>query len=173
MALTLFLGGARSGKSTLAVRRARSFSGPVTFLATGEAGDAEMAERIARHRSERDPGWTTIEEPLELADALEAAPADSLLIIDCLTFWVANLLGDGHDDEAIDRLSREAGTLAAARDAPTIAISNEVGMGVVPASPAGRRYRDVLGRTNAIWAELAAESALVVAGRLLPLGAPV
>jgi adenosylcobinamide kinase/adenosylcobinamide-phosphate guanylyltransferase len=171
MALTLFLGGARSGKSALAVRCARAFSGPVAFLATGEPGDEEMEKRIARHRSERDSGWATIEEPLELADALSAAPADSLLIVDCLTFWVANLLGRGHDDEAIDRLSGEAGALAAARKAPTIAISNEVGMGVVPASPTGRRYRDVLGRTNAIWAELADEAALVVAGRLLPLGA--
>jgi adenosylcobinamide kinase/adenosylcobinamide-phosphate guanylyltransferase len=168
MTLTLLLGGARSGKSTLAVRRAAAAGRPVVFVATGEAGDAEMAERIARHRAERDPGWTTVEAPRDLAGALAGAPAKACVIVDCLTLWVANRLEEG--EAAVVRLAVEAAELARARSAPTIAVSNEVGMGVVPATPTGRLYRDVLGRVNAVWAEAATEAALVVAGRPLWLG---
>jgi adenosylcobinamide kinase / adenosylcobinamide-phosphate guanylyltransferase len=167
MTLTLLLGGARAGKSALAVRRARAFGGPVVFVATAEAGDAEMAERIARHRAERDPDWTTVEAPLDLAGALTAAPAAACVIVDCLTLWVANLLERG--DAEIVRLAEEAAALAAQRG-PTIAVSNEVGLGVVPGSALGRRYRDLLGRVNAVWADAASEAALVVAGRPLWLG---
>jgi adenosylcobinamide kinase/adenosylcobinamide-phosphate guanylyltransferase len=165
MTLTLLLGGARSGKSTLALRRAAASGRPVVFVATAEPGDAEMAERIARHRDERDPEWTTVEAPLDLADALAAAPAEACLIVDCLTLWVANRLEEGEAE--IVRLATEAAALAAQRAGPTIAVSNEVGMGVVPASPLGRTYRDVLGRVNAVWADHAAAAALVVAGRPL------
>ena len=165
MTLTLLLGGARAGKSALAVRRARAFGGPVVFVATAEAGDAEMAERIARHREERDSAWATVEAPRDLAGALERAPADACVIVDCLTLWVANRLDEGEAE--IVRLAGEAAALAAARPGPTIAVSNEVGMGVVPATPSGRLYRDVLGRVNAVWAEAASEAALVVAGRPL------
>ena len=171
MALTLLIGGARSGKSALAVRRARAHGGSVAFVATGQAGDREMADRIARHRAEREPGWATLEEPLELAGILAGAPPDAFVIVDCLSLWIANLLARGHDDAAIERLSGEAAALAAERSAPTIAVSNEVGMGVVPASESGRRYRDLLGRANATWAELADEALLVVAGRTLALDA--
>lgn len=170
MALTVLLGGARSGKSALAVRRAGSLGMPVVFVATGEALDDEMAERIARHRAERDADWATVEAPVDLAGALRDAPAEACLIVDCLSLWVANLLqrGDGEDD--VVRLAIESTELAAGRDAPTIAVSNEVGMGVVPPYELGRRYRDVLGRVNAIWAGRAAEAVLVFAGRTLPLG---
>jgi adenosylcobinamide kinase/adenosylcobinamide-phosphate guanylyltransferase len=165
MTLTLLLGGARAGKSALAQRQARAHGGPVVFIATAEAHDAEMAERIARHRTERDPEWSTVEEPADLAGALAAAPAPACVIVDCLTLWVANLLE--RDDTAIVRLAAEAAELAAARAGPTIAVSNEVGMGVVPASAVGRRYRDLLGTVNAIWAQRAKAAALVVAGRPL------
>ncbi|MEX1141569.1 MAG: bifunctional adenosylcobinamide kinase/adenosylcobinamide-phosphate guanylyltransferase [Thermoleophilaceae bacterium] len=171
MALTLLLGGARSGKSALALRRARGLGRPVTFIATGEARDAEMADRIARHRAERDACWSTVEAPVEIAAALTAAPADACVVVDCLSLWVANLLERGRDEEAIAALAAAAAAIAADRDGPTIAVGNEVGMGVVPASELGRRYRDVLGRVNAIWADRAAEAALVVAGRPLALGA--
>jgi adenosylcobinamide kinase / adenosylcobinamide-phosphate guanylyltransferase len=171
MALTLLLGGARSGKSALAVKRALAHDGPVAFVATAEAGDDEMAERIARHRAEREPGWDTVEEPLDLAGALAGAPAGAFVIVDCLSLWIANLLLRGDDDAAIERLAAEAAALAAARGAPTVAVTNEVGMGVVPASESGRRYRDLLGRANAAWAELADEALLVVAGRTLVLEA--
>ena len=170
MALTVLLGGARSGKSSLAVRRARSFGGSVVFVATGEARDAEMAERIARHRAERDEGWSTVEAPVDVAAALSSASADACVIVDCLSLWVANLLERGLDENAVLGLAAEAAGLAAARPAPTIAVTNEVGMGVVPEYALGRHYRDVLGRVNATWVDFAAEAALVVAGRTLSLG---
>jgi adenosylcobinamide kinase/adenosylcobinamide-phosphate guanylyltransferase len=170
MALTVLLGGARSGKSSLAVRRAQAFGGPVVFVATGEAGDAEMAERIARHRAERDASWSTVEAPVDVVGALRAAPPGACAIVDCLSLWVANLLERGLGEDEILVLAAEAASFAAGRTAPTIAVSNEVGMGVVPVYELGRRYRDVLGRVNATWADRAAEAALVVAGRTLSLG---
>lgn len=171
MALTVLLGGARSGKSGLAVARARAFGGPVVFIATGQARDGEMAERIARHRAERPPAWTTLEAPLELAAALATTPPQACVIVDCLSLWVANALERGDHEQALVGEAREAAGLAARRGPPTIAVSNEVGMGVVPAYPAGRAYRDALGRVNATWAAAAADVALVVAGRLLALEA--
>jgi adenosyl cobinamide kinase/adenosyl cobinamide phosphate guanylyltransferase len=171
MALTVLLGGARSGKSTLALRRASTFGGPVVFVATGEARDGEMEERIARHRAERPAGWKTVEAPLDLAGALERdVPPGACAIVDCLSLWVANLLQRGDDEEAIVRRAAGVAVFAAARPGPTIAVSNEVGMGVVPPYELGRRYRDVLGRVNAAWVDVAAEAALVVAGRPLALG---
>jgi adenosylcobinamide kinase/adenosylcobinamide-phosphate guanylyltransferase len=172
MALTLLLGGARSGKSALAQRLAGRWHGPVTVVATGQARDAEMAERIARHRAARPAGWTTIEEPVDLAGALDRVAAGSCLVLDCLSLWVANILERGLDDEAIERQAEEAAARVAAREPPGIAVSNEVGLGIVPVSDLGRRYRDLLGRVNAIWAEAASEAALVAAGRLVPLARP-
>jgi adenosylcobinamide kinase / adenosylcobinamide-phosphate guanylyltransferase len=169
VSLVLLLGGARSGKSALAVDLARRRAGSVTVLVTGEAGDAEMAERIRLHRAERPDEWTTVEEPLDLCAALPQIAVDDVLVIDCLTLWVANMLGRGDSDSQVVAASRAAAALASARQALTIAVSNEVGLGVVPASPFGRRYRDVLGRVNADWAAAADKAALVVAGRALPL----
>jgi adenosylcobinamide kinase/adenosylcobinamide-phosphate guanylyltransferase len=170
MALTLLLGGARSGKSALAVRRARAFAVPVVFVATAETLDGEMEERIARHQAERDEGWETLEAPTDLAGALGAVPTPACAIVDCLSLWVANLIQRDQAEGEVLRLAAEAADLAAARSGPTIAVSNEVGMGVVPEYELGRRYRDALGRVNAIWAERAAEAHLVVAGRTLALG---
>ena len=167
MTLMLLLGGARSGKSTLALRRAQAHDGPVVFVATAEPRDAEMAERIERHRAERDATWTTVEAPLDLAGALSAAPAAACVIVDCLTLWVANRLARGDGEPEIVALAGETAATAAARAAPAIVVSNEVGMGVVPASRLGRDYRDVLGRVNAVFADAAGEAALVVAGRPL------
>ena len=163
MSLTLVLGGARSGKSALAVKLASEWEGPVTFIATGEAGDDEMAERIRRHREERPAEWMTLEEPVELASALESAPPDAAVVVDCLSLWVANVFDD--DVEA-----RNERAVAAAKKRPrTIVVSNEVGLGVVPVSELGRRYRDVLGRVNAQWAAAADEAFFVVAGKTLRL----
>ena len=163
----LLLGGARSGKSRLAVRLATETGAPVVFLATGEAGDDEMADRIARHRAERPADWTTIEEPVALREAVAAAPPDAALVVDCLSLWVANLL-ESRPAAEIEAEAAAAAALAAGRT-KTIAVSNEVGLGVVPATPLGRAYRDVLGRVNAIWAEAADEAYFVVAGRVLRL----
>jgi adenosylcobinamide kinase / adenosylcobinamide-phosphate guanylyltransferase len=170
MALTLLLGGARSGKSALALRRAQAFGGPVVFVATGEARDAEMTDRIARHRAERDPSWSTVEAPTDLCAPLDAAPAGACVIVDCLSLWVANLFGQDEGEEEIARRAVAAARLAASREGPTIAVTNEVGMGVVPPYELGRLYRDVLGRVNVTWADHAAEAMLVVAGRPLELG---
>ncbi len=169
MSLTFLLGGARSGKSVRAIELAREWEGPVTVIATGEAGDDEMAERIRLHRAARPAGWTTVEEPLDLGAAIERVPAESALIIDCLSLWVANRLERGDGDGRIETDGEAAAALAAARQALTVAVSNEVGLGVVPSTPLGRRYRDVLGRVNAIWAASAGDAVLLVAGRALPL----
>ena len=167
MALLVLVGGARSGKSSLAVRLAGDHGVPVVFIATAEArDDDEMAERIEHHRAGRPATWETVEEPLQLLDALEAAPAESCVVVDCLSLWVANLLERGDDAEEAAAVAAKA---AAVRSAPTIAVTNEVGMGVVPETPLGRAYRDVLGRVNAIWAEAADESYFVVAGKALRL----
>jgi adenosyl cobinamide kinase/adenosyl cobinamide phosphate guanylyltransferase len=169
VSLTLLVGGARSGKSRLAVRLAREQGGPVVFVATGEAGDEEMARRIARHREERPSDWLTVEEPVRLLEALASTPAGTTVVLDCLSFWVANLL-DARTAEEIEAEATRAAAVAAART--TIAVTNEVGLGVVPPTASGRAYRDVLGRVNAIWAEVAVEAYFVVAGRVLPLEKP-
>lgn len=169
MSLTFLLGGARSGKSALATELASSSGQLVTVIATGEARDEEMAARIAAHRADRPPEWQTVEEPLELQTALAAVRADTTVIVDCLSLWVANLIERGDNDGEVDAASELAANEARERSSPTIVVSNEVGLGVVPASPLGRRYRDVLGRVNAQWAAAADEAALVVAGRKLSL----
>ena len=164
MTLVVLVGGARSGKSRLAVERALAAGTPVTFIATGEAGDEEMAERIERHRAERPTGWMTVEEPVELARALKAVADGDAAIVDCLSLWVANLGGNG-----VEAASAEAVRVAAARDGLTIAVTNEVGLGIVPANALARAYRDELGRVNAQWVAAADEAWLVVAGRKLRL----
>jgi adenosyl cobinamide kinase/adenosyl cobinamide phosphate guanylyltransferase len=160
--LVLYLGGARSGKSRLALERAASSGAPVVFIATGQALDEEMADRIDRHRRERPGSWETVEEPVELARAVAAAPSGATVVVDCLSLWVANVFERGEPDD-------ETAAVAAARPGLTIAVSNEVGMGIVPENALARAYRDTLGRVNATWAAAATEAYLVVAGRALRL----
>ena len=173
MAMTLLLGGARSGKSALAERLAARWDGPVTVVVTAQARDAEMAERIRRHRARRPAGWRTIEEPLDLEAALAKAPAEAQVVLDCLTLWVSNLVEQGLTDEQVGQLARSAAAAAAARAAPTVVVSNEVGSGIVPADPLSRRYRDLLGQVNAVWAAAAGQALLLVAGRAVPLADPL
>ncbi len=172
MALSVLLGGARSGKSTLAVRCGAAYDGPVCFIATAAAGDQEMATRIARHRAERPATWQTVEEPLELEAALDRADEDALVIVDCLTLWVSNQVGAGVSERDIAEHAARAASRAAARAAPVVAVSNEVGLGIVPADALARRFRDIHGRVNATWVGHAAQASLVVAGALLALAAP-
>jgi adenosylcobinamide kinase / adenosylcobinamide-phosphate guanylyltransferase len=171
LALTVFLGGARSGKSRRAIDLAKAAAAPVTVIANGEAGDAEMAERIAAHRAERPQDWTTIEAPYALGEALAEVDPAHTVVVDCLTLWVANALGRGDDAETILSAAAAAAASAGSRESLTIAVSNEVGLGIVPATPLGRSYRDLLGSVNAIWVAASDEAALVVAGRLLTLEA--
>jgi adenosyl cobinamide kinase/adenosyl cobinamide phosphate guanylyltransferase len=167
--LTFVTGGARSGKSSYALRLATAAGAPVVLIATAEARDDEMRERIEAHRRERPAGWRTVEEPLDLAGALRGLGEDDFAIVDCLSLWVSNLLEAEHDGAAIERLAAEAAELAARRAGGCAAVSNEVGMGIVPMSPLARSYRDVIGRVNAIWAGAADDAVLTVAGRVLRL----
>jgi adenosyl cobinamide kinase/adenosyl cobinamide phosphate guanylyltransferase len=169
MGLTFLVGGARSGKSTLALGLAGESGRTIVFVATSEPRDEEMAARIERHRRERRPEWSTVEAPLDLAGALAAAPEEACVVLDCLTLWTSNALEAGWSDEAVGREAEEVARLAASRIAPTVVVSNEVGLGVVPDTPLGRRYRDVLGSVNAIFAAAAERACLVVAGRALEL----
>ncbi len=170
MPLTFLVGGARSGKSALAVRLASEWEGPVVMLATAEArDDADLGARIARHRLERPASWRTVEEPLDLVGELGRVPGRAFLLVDCLTLWAANGLEAGWSDEEIERAAVAAAWLAATRPAPTVVVSNEVGLGVVPATPLGRSFRDLLGRVNAVFAAHADRACLVVAGRTLEL----
>jgi adenosylcobinamide kinase/adenosylcobinamide-phosphate guanylyltransferase len=172
MALILLLGGARSGKSALAVDLAHASGLPVTFVATAEARDAEMAERIARHRAARPAQWRRVEEPVDLRAALDEAGGQACLVVDCLSLWIANLLDRSWREQAIEEEARALADVAAGRTPLTAVVTNEVGLGIVPSTPLGRSYRDLLGRVNATWAASAATAALVVAGRPLPLARP-
>ncbi len=168
MGLVLLLGGARSGKSDLAVRIATEQPAPVTLIATAEAGDSEMRSRIARHRAQRPANWKILEAPLQLEAAVLAVPPGDCLLIDCLTLWAANLLRE-HDEGAIQALTERAARAVADRRGRTLVVSNEVGLGIVPDNPLARRYRDILGRVNTTFAAASERAYLLVAGRLLAL----
>jgi adenosylcobinamide kinase / adenosylcobinamide-phosphate guanylyltransferase len=168
--MTVLLGGARSGKSALAVEIGMRHAGGVTFVATSPPIDGDLSARIARHRAER-PAWPTIEEPLDLAGALTRA-GDDLVVLDCLTLWVSNLLLRGDADADVEALSTATATAAAERTGPTVVISNEVGLGIHPENDLGRRYRDLLGRVNQHWAGRADVALLLVGGRAVPLTDP-
>ncbi len=170
MGLVFLVGGARSGKTALALALAARSGGPVVVVATAEVRDEEMAARIERHRAERPRDWSTLEVPLDVTRALAGAPEEACVVVDCLTLWTSNALEAGWSDEAVERAAGELAALAAARSAPTLVVSNEVGLGIVPDTPLGRRYRDVHGRVNAVVAAAAERALLVVAGRTLELG---
>lgn len=169
MSLVVLLGGARAGKSALAVELGERWDGAVAYVATAEAGDEEMARRIEQHRAARSLRWTTIEEPLALREVLGGLDEHMLAVVDCLTLWVANLIA--RDDRVVKEAEAVA-EVAAARSAPVIVVTNEVGLGIVPANPLGRTYRDVLGEVNRAFVERADDAAFVVAGKLLPLHDP-
>lgn len=166
MTLIFVTGGARSGKSSFAEKIAQERAeSSVTYLATAQAFDTEMAERIARHRTDRPAQWHTVEEPLDVLVALQAAPTPTVLL-DCLSLWVSNLLLSGLDEEVI--LARtDAVLLAQTVPGLLIAVTNEVGSGIVPDNALARSYRDILGRVNQRFAAASAEAYLLASG--LPL----
>lgn len=140
--VTLVLGGARAGKSSYAM----TLLGGGLFIATAEAGDAEMAERIAAHRAERGDAWTTIEEPLDLADVMRHCAADPRpVLVDCLTLWLSNLM---HRERDIEGATRDLLAALDARAAETVFVANEVGLGIVPDNALARRFRDAQGTLN-------------------------
>lgn len=161
----LVLGGARSGKSRYAQERAEVESGALVYIATGQAFDAEMADRIAHHRADRGKRWRTLEAPIALTEAIRAeARPEQVLLVDCLTLWASNLMLADYDIEA------EAAALAACiREVPgrVILVSNEVGLGIVPDNALARRFRDVAGRINQTVAKVVDEAVFIAAG--LPL----
>ena len=171
----LVLGGVRAGKSTFAVDRARARGGRVVFVATAEAGDPEMAARIARHRADRPSHWHTVEAPIALTATLAALRGEAdVVVVDCLNLWVSNLLHDKPDLSRTD-IEHEAGALAAAvsgRDHTLILVSNEVGWGVHPETEIGRRFQDALGLVNQAVARAASEVVLMVAGCPVTVKAP-
>ena len=169
--LTLLIGGARSGKSDLAVQIGERHDGPVTFIATAQRFDDDMSRRIERHRVER-PDWPTVEAPVELRRALTEVPDNHVVIIDCLTLWVSNMMLEEWTESAINEYSSATAAVAAARPAPTVVVTNEVGLGIHPANELGRQYRDLLGRVNRTWAEVAQTTLFLVAGRAVSLHDP-
>ncbi len=150
---TLVLGGARSGKSRFAEQLARASGLDLVYIATAQALDDEMAERIAKHRADRGEGWRTVEAPLDLSDALRAqASAERILLVDCLTLWLSNIMLADRD---IDAETSDLLSTVAAIPSRMIFISNEVGLGIVPDNALARRFRDAQGRLNQ---EIAARS---------------
>lgn len=161
---SLILGGARSGKSALAERLAIDSGREVVYIATAECRDGEMSERVAHHRARRPTQWRCIEEPLALADALQAhAREDHCVLVDCLTLWLSNLLGSGD----AERFAHERDALLATL--PTlpgeiVLVSNEVGLGIVPLGELSRRFVDEAGRLHQVLAAQCERVVLVAAG---------
>ena len=181
--LILILGGARSGKSSYAEKQAKELGGDnVLYVATSQTKDEEMEERVNKHRADRPSAWATLEAPRNIAQALHQERPANVILLDCITFLVANHLMDASapEDDPFDELSGdpfdksiEAGVVAEVEalidfvqenDVTMLAVSNEVGLGLVPAYELGRAYRDILGRVNQILAAQADEVLFFVAG---------
>jgi adenosylcobinamide kinase/adenosylcobinamide-phosphate guanylyltransferase len=171
--LIVLVGGARSGKSSFAEELGRRHGGAVTYVATAPRidGDDDLGGRIARHRADRPDDWSTIEEELDLAGAITRA-GDTFAIVDCLTTWTGNLQYHGHTESEALAATDAAVAVATARTATTLVVTNEVGMGIVPADALSREYRDILGRVNQRWVAAADRAMLMVAGRALHLHHP-
>ncbi|BAQ70899.1 bifunctional adenosylcobinamide kinase/adenosylcobinamide-phosphate guanylyltransferase [Rhodovulum sulfidophilum] len=162
--IILVTGGARSGKSSHAEARVRAMPGAPVYIATSEPQDDEMRDRVARHRAARGPGWTLIEEPLDLVGALDRSDGAGPRLVDCLTLWLANHMFAERDWEP------EAARLTEAllrQKSPVVLVSNEVGMGIVPENALARAFRDAQGWVNQRVAKVADEVEFVVSG--LPL----
>jgi adenosylcobinamide kinase/adenosylcobinamide-phosphate guanylyltransferase len=169
--IILVTGGSRSGKSGFAQQAAEAQPGRRLYLATSVPEDVEMARRVERHRAARQGrGWDTLEEPRDVAAALRADREHTVCLVDCLTLWVSNLLleeetaGREVTEEEIAVRARELLDACVGRPGQVYLVSNEVGMGIVPETPLGRRFRDLAGRCNQVVAAGAAEAYLIVSG---------
>jgi adenosylcobinamide kinase/adenosylcobinamide-phosphate guanylyltransferase len=161
MTIILITGGARSGKSTRAEVRAREFPGRPVYIATAEALDAEMSERIAGHRARRGSEWLERETPIELAAALDETDGGGARLVDCLTLWLSNLM---HEERDIERETVRLAETLSRQQSPVVLVTNEVGLGIVPDNALARRFRDAAGILNQNIARAADEVELVVAG---------
>src|SRR5215475_11376582 len=161
MAIILSTGGTRSGKSTRAETRVRAFAGRPIYIATAEALDGEMRERIAKHRARRGNEWLERETPLELVAALIETDGGGARLVDCLTLWLSNLMHAERDWEKEAKLLVEA---LSRQKSPVVLVTNEVGLGIVPDNALARRFRDAAGIVNQMVAGAADEVELVVAG---------
>lgn len=169
--LVLVTGGCRSGKSSFALRFVEEHAEKRVFVATSPVFDAETAERVQRHQEERrGRGWQTLEEEIDIARAVASCPRDAGILVDCLTLWISNVMYRADQDGRLpdeDELANLAGALAAAaRNRPglTVAVTNEVGLGIVPDNPLARRFRDLAGRVNQTVAAAADEVHFLVSG---------
>jgi adenosylcobinamide kinase/adenosylcobinamide-phosphate guanylyltransferase len=167
--IVLIGGGARSGKSTFALARARELGARRLFVATARRYDAEMTERIDRHRAERAGEFDTVEEPLAVADVLLGATGHDVAVVDCLTLWLSNLLLDGLPVEEIERRVEALAQALARAPCHVVLVTNEVGMGLHPETPLGRTFRDLAGRAHQRLATAADEIHLAVLGLILRL----
>ena len=164
----LITGGARSGKSTLAVNIGRSHLGKVIFIATAPNLDDDMSDRIKRHQLER-PDWETIEEECEILFHLKRGNSGDLLIVDCITLWVSNLLYRGKTEKEIIEAATEIGQAARTSPCAFVMVTNEVGLGIHPETQLGREYRDILGKVNQILVKKSTRALLVISGRVMNL----
>lgn len=163
--IIFIIGGVRSGKSKYAIKLAKNTTNEVIFLATGIAKDEEMKKRIEEHKKSRPDRWRTIEETKNISSILlDIQPPCELVIIDCLTFFVSNLLLQGVSEETILQEIKKIVDIVLQVDYTTIVVSNEVGGGVVPGNQLARRFRDIIGLTNQIMAKSAHEVYLIVSG---------
>jgi adenosylcobinamide kinase/adenosylcobinamide-phosphate guanylyltransferase len=161
MTIILITGGARSGKSVRAEARATGFAGKPVYIATAEALDAEMRERIAGHRARRGNEWIEHETPLELVPALKATDGGGARLVDCLTLWLSNLV---HAERDWSKETAELAQALRAQKSPVVLVTNEVGLGIVPDNALARQYRDAAGTMNQMIAAAADEVEFIVAG---------
>ena len=174
--IILIGGGARSGKSRFALAHARALGARRVFVATGQALDGEMTERIAAHARTRGADFRTVEEPLALPEALralgEAGPPADVVVVDCLTLWLSNLIVGGASEAQVAVRIEALIAVLRARRFHTLIVTNEVGMGIVPETPLGRLFRDLAGRAHQRLADVADEIHLAILGTILRLRPP-